>query len=73
MTISVRLDDKDSKLIKTYAKMNNISLSDLIRTALLEKIEDEYDLKCYESAIKDYKKNPKTYTLDEVKKELGLE
>ena len=34
MTISVRLDDKDSKLIKTYAKMNNISLSDLIRTAL---------------------------------------
>ena len=73
MTISVRLDDKDSKLIKTYAKMNNISLSDLIRTALLEKIEDEYDLKCYESAIKNYKKNPKTYTLDEVKKELGLE
>ena len=73
MTISVRLDDKDSKLIKTYAKMNNISLSDLIRTALLEKIEDEYDLKCYESAIKDYKKNPKTYTLDEVKKEFGLE
>ena len=26
MTISVRLDDKDSKLIKTYAKMNNIFL-----------------------------------------------
>ena len=73
MTISVRLDDKDSKLIKTYAKMNNISLSDLIRTALLEKIEDEYDLKCYESAIKDYKKNPKTYTLDKIKKEFGLE
>ena len=73
MTISVRLDDKDSKLIKKKKKMNNISLSDLIRTALLEKIEDEYDLKCYESAIKDYKKNPKTYTLDEVKKEFGLE
>ena len=56
MTISVRLSDKDTKLIKAYAEMNNISLSDLIRNAVLEKIEDEYDLKCYEEAIKEYKK-----------------
>lgn len=72
MTISVRLSDKDTKLIKTYAEMNNISLSDLVRNAVLEKIEDEYDLKCYEEAIKEYEKNPKTYTLEEVKEELGL-
>ena len=72
MTISVRLNDKDTELIKAYAKLNNISLSDLVRNAILEKIEDEYDLKCYEEAMKEYKKNPKTYTLDEVKKELGL-
>ena len=72
MTISVRLNEKDTELIKAYARINNISLSDLIRNAILEKIEDEYDLKCYEKAIKEYKKNPKTYTLDEVKKELGL-
>ena len=52
--------------------MNNISLSDLIRNAVLEKIENEYDLECYNKAIKEYKKNPKTYTMDEVKKELGL-
>ena len=44
MTISVRLSEKDTELIKTYAEMNNISLSDLIRNAVLEKIEDEYDL-----------------------------
>ena len=72
MTISVRLNEEDTNLIKTYAEMNNISLSDLIRNAILEKIEDEYDLKCYEKAMKKYKANPKTYTLDEVKKELGL-
>ena len=47
MTISVRLSDKDMELIKTYAKINNISLSDLIRNAVMEKIEDEYDLECY--------------------------
>lgn len=72
MTISVRLNDEDSKLMKTYAKMNNMSLSDLIRDAVIEKIEDEYDLKCYENAMEEYKVNPKTYTLDEVEKELDL-
>ena len=73
MTISVRLSEKDTELIKAYADMNNISLSDLIRNAVLEKIEDEYDLECYKKAIKEYKKNPKTYTLSEVKEELGLD
>lgn len=73
MTISVRLSDKDTELIKAYAEMNNISLSDLIRNAVLEKIEDEYDLECYKKAMEDYKKNPKTYTMEEVKKELELQ
>ena len=72
MTISVRLNDDDTRLMKLYAEMNNMSLSDLIRTAVIEKIEDEYDLECYEKAIKEYEENPKTYTLDEVKEELGL-
>lgn len=72
MTISVRLNEKDAELVKAYAKMNNVSLSDLIRNAILEKIENEYDLECYEKAIKEFKKDPKTYTLDEVKKELDL-
>lgn len=72
MTVSVRLNEEDGKLIKAYAEMNNISLSELIRKAILEKIEDEYDLKCYEKAMKEYNKNPKTYTIDEAKKELGL-
>ncbi len=72
MTISVRLNEEDTKLIKTYAELNNISLSDLIRIAVMEKIEDEYDLESYHRAMEDYEKNPKIYTLDEVKEELGL-
>ncbi len=72
MTISVRLNEKDTKLIQTYAKMHNISLSDLIRNAVLEKIENEYDLDCYNKAIKKYKKNLKTYSMEEIKKELNL-
>ena len=73
MTISVRLNEQDTELIKTYAKLNNISLSDLVRNAILEKIEDEFDLECYYKAVEEYNKNPKTYTIDEMKKELGLD
>ena len=35
-------------------------------------LEDEYDLDCYERAINEYEKEPKTYALAEVKEELGL-
>ncbi len=72
MTVSVRLNKKDELLIKKYAELNNISLSELIRNAVIEKIENEYDLKAYNKAIEEYNKNPKTYTLEEVKKELDL-
>ena len=72
MTISVRLNDKDTDLIKAYAKLNNISISDLVRDAILEKIEDEYDLKCYYDAMEEFKKNPKTYTTDELKQMMKL-
>lgn len=72
MTISVRLNEKDTKLVRAYAKMNNISLSDLVRNAVLEKIEDEYDLECYKKAMEEYKKNPKTYTHEEVKEMMKI-
>lgn len=73
MTISVRLNEEDTKLIRKYAQLNNISLSDLIRNSIIEKIEDEYDLESYEKSMEEYRKNPKKYTLDDAKKELGLQ
>lgn len=72
MTISVRLNDKDTELIKAYAEMNGISISELVRKAIMEKIEDEYDLECYYEATEEHKKNPKTYTHEEVKKMMEL-
>lgn len=39
----------------------------------LKSDEDKYDLLCYEQAVKEYRKNPETCTLEEVAKELGLE
>jgi len=53
-------------LIKKYAEMNNISVSDLIRQSVMERIEAEHDLKEYEKALADYRKNPVTYSHEEV-------
>ena len=72
MTVSLRLSDDDAMLIKKYAETNGITVSELVRQSVFERIEEEYDLKAFERAMEDYKKNPKTYSLDEVKKELGF-
>ena len=72
MAISLRLSDEDTILVKEYAKLHNMSVSDLIRQAVLEKIEDEYDLNAYNKAMEEFKQDSTTYTLDEVEKELGL-
>lgn len=73
MTVSIRLNQEDTELFKKYAAINNMSMSDMIRNAVLEKIEDEYDLQCYEKAIAEYKKNPVTYSHEQVAAMLELE
>lgn len=70
--IQARLTGTEEKLVMQYVKVNNISVSDLIRKSVIEKIEDEIDLKLYEEAMADFKKNPVTYTLEEVKRELRI-
>ncbi len=72
MTISLRLNDEDAVLIKKYAELNKMSASELIRQSVIERIENEYDLEAFASAMREYKNNPVTYSLDEVEKELEL-
>lgn len=72
MTISLRLNNEDTMLIKKYAEINKMSVSDLIRQSVLERIENEYDLECFEKAMAEYKQNPVTYSLDEMERELDL-
>lgn len=60
-------------LFKKYAELNGITISELVRQSVIERIEDEYDLKAYEKAMAEYKVNPVTHSLDEVERELGLQ
>lgn len=41
--ISLRIDTQEDKLIKEYAKANNVSVSVLFRNAVLEKVADEIE------------------------------
>jgi len=68
-TFSLRVDDRDSKLIRDYAKLKNTSVSDLMRNALIEKIEDEIDLENFDRVLASMNQ---THSLEDVKKELGL-
>ena len=72
MTISLRLNNEDSLLIKKYAELKKMSVSELVRQSVMDRIEDEYDLKAYQKAMENFRKDPTTYSLDEVERELGL-
>lgn len=72
MTVSLRLSEKDAALFRSYADLHGLTLSELFRQTLLERIEDEHDLKLYAEAEAAYEADPTTYTFDEVKKELGI-
>jgi len=69
---SVRMSKEEEQLIRAYCELHGLSISTALKEALLEKIEDEYDYKCAEKALEEFKKDPKTYSLEEVEKMLDL-
>ena len=68
VTISVELNDKDYRFIKRYADINNISITELFKQTVIEKIEDETDHKKYKESMSEHNNNPITFSHKEVKK-----
>ncbi len=66
MGISIRVNEKERNLIKEFAELYGMNTSEYIRKIVMERIEDEFDLKAYEEAEAEFLKNPKTYSLEEV-------
>lgn len=66
MAITMRVSDKEQALIKKFASLYGMNTSEYIRKIVMERIEDEFDLRAYEEAEAEFLKNPKTYTLKEV-------
>ena len=72
MMLAVRVKDDEERLIREYARLHSLSISEFVRNAVLEKIEDEIDLKAYNQAMEKFKENPITYTLDEIETKYGI-
>ena len=71
MAFSIRLTDDEERLARSYAALLGISMGEAFKRALFEKIEDEYDIAVGDAAYKEYLKNPKAHSLDEVLKMFG--
>ena len=51
-TISLRLNKEEERLFKNYADFTGERLTTLLKKALTEKIEEEYDLKLVQEYLK---------------------
>lgn len=69
-TMTMRLDDADARLVRKYASFEGKSISDFIRDAVFEWIEDQEDLAALRKAMAE--DDGTRYTHAEILKELGL-
>lgn len=68
--VSLRLNEEENKLFKTYSKHTGKSLSELFKSALAEQIEDELDYETGIKVLENFQENPKTYSIDDLILEL---
>ncbi|MBQ9058594.1 MAG: hypothetical protein IJ125_05380 [Atopobiaceae bacterium] len=69
-TMTMRIDDIDAEIIRKYAQFEGKTISDFIRDAVFEKIEDQEDLATLRAAIA--ADDGKRYSHEQVLTELGL-
>ena len=73
MSFSIRLNDEEKMLADSYAKLHGMALGEAFKTALFEKIEDEFDVSLADEAYKEYVDNGcKSQPIDELWNELGI-
>ena len=57
-TISLRMNDDETKLLRDYVSVNNLNMSKFIRDLVLDKIEDDLSLD-EEKILKAHEKSKK--------------
>ncbi|QDQ97180.1 type II toxin-antitoxin system RelB family antitoxin [Tomitella fengzijianii] len=67
-TMTVRMNEQDAELVRKFAQFEGVTISDFARTAILEKIEDSYDLQELREAIA--QDSGERFSIDEVLTEL---
>lgn len=70
---AVRFSPDEEALIESYKQLTGMTVSEIIRTFTIERIEDELDADIIRRALAEYREDPETYSFDEEMKRLGLE
>ena len=65
-SITLRLDAREKAIIQDYASAFGQSLSEFMRTAALQRIEDETDLRAWCEARTELDADPQVRTADEM-------
>ena len=69
-TMTMRLDETDAEVVRKYAEFEGKTISDFVRDAVFEKIEDQQDLATLREAVA--VDTGVRYTHEQVLAELGL-
>ena len=69
-TMTMRLDETDAEVVRKYAEFEGKTISDFVRDAVFEKIEDQQDLATLREAIA--ADNGVRCTHEQIRAELGL-
>ena len=73
MAFSIQLTDKERSLADSYAKIHSMTLGEAFKSALFEKIEDEYDITIADDSYNNYVKDGKvSRPIEELWKELDI-
>jgi uncharacterized protein (DUF1778 family) len=70
--MNIRLDCEDKALIRSYAKLHGRSVGEVMREAILTKIEDEFDLRDFKTAKAEFEKDPVTVSHAAIMEKYGL-
>lgn len=68
---SIKLSNELNDTVNDYLRVSGQSFNSFVNNAVQEKIEDELDLKILTDSV-EKSKDEKRYSLDDVKRELGL-
>lgn len=60
------------EMFNEFAKSEGASMSDLLRNATFEKLQDQYNIKIVEEALQEHQKAPRTTTLKDAMKQYNL-
>jgi predicted DNA-binding protein len=70
MTVTIDMNSANTKLLENFAHNNNLTTDELLNELTNDYIEDEIDMQVALDALAELKKDPTTYSFNEIAEEL---